>query len=203
MSGFRTWRTRHDRCLREPDTALRTHVGVNWRECAAFGALEQRFVADQRNAAAWTLDLVPLKIHAALRTEALRDWELHHRKFLAKVILSESLRPGFLSLPCDDVAQVRRAHGTIEESCSDLVATKRAIYIGVIGQFGNTSGERSLRIVQSDGPFLAVQTQITEEISPRELYILWPLQLTTDSVAVPAQLTVFSSGRQASAIGHA
>jgi len=133
-------RTRHDRGLFEPDAAIPTSVGTHRRERTAFGALKHRFFAHQWNAAARTPDLIPLKLHAALRTEVLRDGELHHRKSLSKVILIGSLGPGLLSLPCDDVVQVRRAHGTFGNSRSDLVATKRAIDSGIIRQFGNTSG---------------------------------------------------------------
>ena len=184
-------RARHDRGLSEPDAAIPTNVGTQRRERAAFGALKHHFFAHQRNATARTLDLVPLKIHAALRTEVLRDGELYHRKFLSKVILTRSLCPGLLSLPCDDVGQVRRAHRTFGKFRSDFVATKRAEDSGIIRQFGNTSGERSLRIMKSDTSYLGVQIEVAEGISPRELYILWPRQKTTDSVAASTQSSTF------------
>ena len=168
-------RTRHDRGLSEPDATIPTNVGTQRRERTAFGALKHHFFAHQGNAAARTLDLVPPKLHAALRTEVLRDGELYHRKLLAKVILTGSLRPGLLSLPCDDVGQVRRTHGTFGNSRSDFVATKRAIDSEIIRQFGNTSGERSLRTMQSDTFVFGVQIRVADGISPRELYILWPL----------------------------
>lgn len=76
-------RTRHDWGLFEPDSAIPTNAGTQRREGAAFGALKHHFFAHQRNAAAWTLDLVPLKIHAALRTEVLRDGKLYDGKFLS------------------------------------------------------------------------------------------------------------------------
>jgi hypothetical protein len=121
----------------------------------------------------------------------LRDGELYRRKFLAKVILTGYLCPGLLSLPCDDVVKVRRAHRTFGSPRSDLVATKRAIESGVIGQSGNTSGERSLRTMQSDTLIFGVQIQVAEGISPRELYIFWPLQKATDSVTVSNQISTF------------
>jgi hypothetical protein len=184
-------RTRHDRGLFEPDSAIPTNAGTQRRERAAFGALKHHFFAHQRNAAAWTLDLAPLKIHAALRTEVLRDGKLYDRKFLSKVILTGSLCPGLLSLPCDDVGQVRRAHRTFGNSRSDLVATKRAIDSGIIRQFGNTSGERSSMTMQSATSYFGVQIQVAEGISPRELYILWPRQKTTDSAIVYTQSPTF------------
>jgi hypothetical protein len=120
-------RTRNDRGLFEPDAAIPTSVGTQRRERPALWALKHLVFAYQRNAAARTLDLVPLKIHAALWTEVFPDGELHLRKLLAKVILTGSLCPGLLSLPSYGVAQIRRAHGTLGGSRNDLVATKRAV----------------------------------------------------------------------------
>jgi len=48
-----------------------------------------------------------------------------------------------------------------------------------------------LRIMKSDALILGVQIQVAERISPGELYILWPLQKTTDSVTVSIQFSTF------------